>query len=189
MKLAFALALSIMAMQAEAADTLGLDKGLFGLSWGESVDAIRSRYPQAVVMAVGDQLVALSVKGNLNFAGHAVEVAVMSFEPKPDRLKVLTFDVQPNEQAALLTQLKSALGEPRVMTTKEGKIYNQIVEWSRPQVSVSLWAVTYGPQLSDAAAMPVTVNVQKGPLDSEIDRAEKQKKELQERFGSGAQKP
>jgi hypothetical protein len=183
-----ALFISIMAMPAQAADALGLETGLFGFSWGESAATIRSRAPQAIVSAIGDRVATIGLKGNFSFAGHAVDVIIMSFDAS-NRLNLFTFHVKPNEQNALLQQLRLSLGQPRLMSTKEGRIYTHIVEWSRPQGSVSLWAVTTGPQLTDPAGDPVSVRVQRGPLDSEIERVEKQKKALQERFGTGAQHP
>jgi len=185
MKFAFALALALgIAMQADAADALGLEKGLFGIAWGESAAVIRSRFPEAVEIASGEQLLALSIKGKLSFAGHAVEIAMLRFEPDSKRLNFMSFNVRPDEQGALVQQLKAAMGEPRLMTTREGRIYDHIVEWSRPRVSVSLWAVTEGPQLTDAPAAPVSVRIQTGPLNSEIERAEKMKKAVEERLGT-----
>jgi len=189
MRFALALVISVMAMQSEAADSLGLEKGLFGFSWGESPASIRRRTQQASVNGDGNHIYSLGFNGSFSFAGHPVDVVVMSFDGSSNGLNLFNFDVPPGEQNALLLQLRASLGEPRIMSTKEGRIYTHIVEWSRPQVSVRVWAVTQGPQLTDVAAEPVSVRVQQGRLDSEIERAEKEKKALEERFRSRTQHP
>jgi hypothetical protein len=136
-----------------------------------------------LVGAVGEHVATLAIKGDFSFVGHPVNVVVVNFDSS-NRLNGLYFSVQPAEQNALLDQLKQALGEPRTMTTREANIYDQIVEWNRSQVSVSLWAVTQGPRLTDAAVRPLSVRLWLGPLQSQIEQAEKQKKALQERFGT-----
>lgn len=74
MRFAPALVISVMAMQSEAADSLGLEKGLFGFSWGESPASIRSRTPQASVNGDGNHIYSLGVNGSFSFAGHPVDV-------------------------------------------------------------------------------------------------------------------
>jgi hypothetical protein len=188
MKLSLALLISVITMQANAADALRLETGLFGFSWGEEASVIHGRFPQANVLGDGGHIHSLAVKGDFLFAGHRVDVVLMRFDGS-NRLNLFSFDVHPDEQSVLLQQLKAWLGEPRIMSTKEGGRFNHIIEWNRRPVSVSVWAVTRGSQLTDVAARPASIQVQQGPLDSEIERIEQQKKALRERLGSAGQQP